>query len=120
MQTRDCDANDELAVTREGLVALLNDDLAREYQAIISYVVYSQSIKGVKDMDIAVELEKHAAEEIVHDLLIAGQSDCWGRIRLTAPESVNTSAKAEEMLRFDSSRTVRSPWQIPWELEIPM
>ena len=120
MQTQDFDANDELAVTREGLVSLLNDDLAREYQAIISYLVYSQIGKGVKDMHIAVELEKHAAEEIAHDLLIAGQSDFSGRIRLTAPESVKTSAKAEEMLRFDGSRTVRSPWQMPWEWEFPV
>lgn len=58
-------------VTREDLVALLNDDLAREYQAVISYVVYSQVLKGAQYMNIAAELEKHAAEELSHALILA-------------------------------------------------
>ena len=116
MQTQPFDTNDNLAVTRDGLVSLLNDDLAREYQAIISYVVYSQVLKGVMDMNIAAELEKHAAEEIAHDLLIAGQIDYLGGILLTAPKP----AKAEDLLRFDMSRTIRSPWQLPWGWKFPM
>jgi bacterioferritin len=52
----------ESNVTREGLIELLNEDLAREYQAIIAYVVYSQAIKGAKYMNIAKELEVHASE----------------------------------------------------------
>jgi uncharacterized protein YjbJ (UPF0337 family) len=47
-------------VTRDGLIELLNEDLAREYQAIISYIVYSQVIKGSKHMNIAAELAVHA------------------------------------------------------------
>lgn len=89
------------AVTREGLVALLNEDLAGEFQAIISYVIYSQVIQGAQYMSIAAELEKHAAEELAHALIIAGQIDYLGGMPLAVPKPVKTSAKAEQMLQFD-------------------
>ena len=93
--------NEAPKVTREGLIALLNEDLAGEYQAIISYVVYSQVIKGAQFMAIAAELEKHAAEELAHALIIAAQIDYLGGMPLTVPKAVKTSEKAEDMLRFD-------------------
>jgi bacterioferritin len=101
MAKQDSDTGNALVVTREDLVALLNDDLAREYQAIISYVVYSQSLKGAKYMNIAAELQTHAAEELAHALIIAGQVDYLGGMALAVPKPVKTSAKAEDMLRFD-------------------
>ena len=87
--------------TRENLVALLNEDLAGEYQAIISYVIYSQVLKGAQYMNIAAELEKHAAEELAHALIIAGQIDYLGGMPLAEAKPVQTSAEAAEMLRFD-------------------
>ena len=57
-------------VSREQLIELLNEDLAREYQAIIAYVVYSQMLKGAEYMAIAKELEKHAGEELQHALTV--------------------------------------------------
>lgn len=101
MQKRHSDNNGDLAVTREDLIALLNEDLAGEYQAVISYVVYSQVIKGAEYMNIAAELEKHAVEELAHALTIAGQIDYLGGMPLTVAKPVQTSAKAEDMLRFD-------------------
>ena len=89
------------AVTREELVALLNEDLSREYQAIIAYVNYSQVIKGAQYMHIATELEKHAAEELSHALIIANQIDYLGGMPTVTPKPVKTSEKAEDMLRFD-------------------
>ena len=65
-------------VSREQLIKFLNEDLAREYQAIIGYVVYSQVIKGAAYMNIAAELEKHAQEELAHALTIAKQIDYLG------------------------------------------
>jgi bacterioferritin len=91
----------EMRVTREDLVSLLNDDLAREYQAVISYVIYSQVLKGAEYMNIAAELEIHAAEELSHALILAGQIDYLGGMPIATPKPVRTSAKAEEMLRFD-------------------
>lgn len=88
-------------VTREQLIALLNEDLSREYQAIIAYVNYSQVIKGAQYMHIAAELKKHAAEELEHALIIASQIDYLGGMPTVVPQPVRTSEKAEDMLRFD-------------------
>jgi len=89
------------AVTREGLIALLNEDLAREYQAIIAYVVYSQVLKGAQYMKIAEELKKHASEELNHALIIANQIDYLGGMPTAVAQEVKISEKAEDMLRFD-------------------
>ena len=88
-------------VSREQLIALLNEDLAREYQAVIAYVVYSQVIKGAQFMAIAAELEIHANEELQHALIIAKQIDYLGGMPTVSPLAVKTSDKAEDMLRFD-------------------
>jgi bacterioferritin len=86
---------------REQLIANLNEDLAREYQAIIAYVVYSQSIKGATFMEIAKELEVHAGEELAHALTIARQIDYLGGEITATPKVVKTSQEAKDMLRFD-------------------
>jgi bacterioferritin len=83
-------------ISREKLVELLNEDLSREYQAIIAYVNYSQVLKGAAYMNIAQELEVHAAEELGHAIKIASQIDYLGGM-----PSVKTSEDAKEMLRFD-------------------
>jgi bacterioferritin len=88
-------------VSREQLIGLLNEDLAREYQAIIAYVVYSQVLKGAQYMQIAGELEKHAKQELEHALTIAKQIDYLGGMPTVSSKPVKTSGQAEEMLRFD-------------------
>ena len=98
-------------ITRDQLAANLNEDLAREYQAIIGYVIYSQVIKGAQYMAVAKELEVHAVEELQHALLIAKQIDYLGGTPVAAPKPVRTSEKAEEMLRFDldnEAETIRN------------
>src|SRR5882724_10705488 len=91
----------EKPLTREKLAALLNEDLAREYQAIIAYVVYSQVLKGAQYMNVAKELEIHAGEELAHALIISKQIDYLGGMPVTTPKPVKTSDKPEDMLRFD-------------------
>ena len=88
-------------LTREELVRLLNEDLAREYQAIISYVVYSQVLKGAEYMNIAGELENHAGEELSHALKISNLIDYLGGMPTVTPKPVRTSEKAKDMLQFD-------------------
>lgn len=88
-------------ITREELINLLNEDLAREYQAIIAYVVYSQVLKGAQYMNVAKELEVHAGEELAHALIISKQIDYLGGMPVTTPKPVKTSDKPEDMLRFD-------------------
>jgi bacterioferritin len=99
------------ALTRQQLTDLLNDDLAREYQAIIAYVVYSQVLKGAQYMSIAGELEKHAKEELEHALIVAKQIDYLGGTPSVTPKPVKLSDKAEDMLRFDlqnENETIRN------------
>lgn len=93
--------NEREKLTREEMVHLLNEDLAREYQAIIAYVVYSQTLKGAPYTDIATELELHAAEELTHALKIARQIDYLGGTPEVRPEPVKTSHEARAMLQFD-------------------
>lgn len=88
-------------MTRETLVNALNEDLSREYQAIIAYINYSQVLKGAAYMNIAAELEKHAGDELAHALIIAKQIDYLGGMPTVTPKQVKTSEKAEDMLRFD-------------------
>jgi bacterioferritin len=88
-------------ISRDRLAELLNDDLAREYQAIISYVVYSQALKGAEFMSIADQLEKHAHDELKHALIISRQVDYLGKMPAVVPKSVRTSESARDMLRFD-------------------
>ena len=99
------------AVTRAELIKLLNEDLAREYQAIIAYVVYSQVLKGAEYMNIAAELKIHAGEELQHALIIANQIDYLGGMPAVVPKPVKTSEKATDMLRFDldnENETIRN------------
>jgi bacterioferritin len=93
--------NQNASITREKLAELLNEDLAREYQAIIAYTVYSQVLKGAAWMNIADQLEQHAAEELRHALTISRQIDYLGAMPTATPKPVKLSDKAEEMLRFD-------------------
>jgi bacterioferritin len=98
-------------ISRDKLIELLNGDLAREYQAIIAYVNYSQVLKGAAYMSIAKELEKHASEELQHALMIAKQIDYLGGMPTVKAEPVKTSEDAEQMLRFDldnENATVRN------------
>src|SRR5258708_26821976 len=101
----------EAEITREKLIEFLNEDLGREYQAIISYVVYSQVLKGAEYMNIAAELEKHAHEELSHALTISKQIDYLGGMPTVQPKQVRTSEKARDMLQFDlenETETIRN------------
>src|SRR6202453_4340112 len=89
------------AFTRKNLVDLLNEDLSREFQAIIGYVNYSQVLKGAAYMNIAAELAVHATEELAHAIILSNQIDYLGGMPTTIPKPVKTSEKATDMLRFD-------------------
>ena len=91
----------EATVTRAQLIDKLNEDLAREYQAIIAYVVYSQVLKGAEYMNIADELEVHAGEELAHAITIAKHIDYLGGMPTATPKPVKLTEKATEMLRAD-------------------
>jgi bacterioferritin len=96
---------------RQQLINDLNDDLAREYQTIIAYVVYSQTLKGAAYMAIAAELEKHASEELAHAITIAKHIDYLGGTPTVATKPVKQTDDATEMLKADlenENETVRN------------
>ncbi len=104
-------ADNKSTLTREDLAAKLNEDLAREYQAIIAYVVYSQVLKGAEYMSIADQLQVHAGEELKHALIIARQIDYLGTMPTATAKPVKLTEDAKEMLRADlenESDTIRN------------
>jgi bacterioferritin len=104
-------APESRSLTREKLIENLNGDLAREYQAIIAYVVYSQVLDGAEYMNIAAELEKHAAQELQHALTIAKQIDYLNGQPTVQPMPVKVSASNKDMLRADlenENETIRN------------
>ena len=101
----------EPTMTRKQLIDRLNEDLAREYQAIIAYVVYSQVLKGAQYMSIAKELEKHASEELAHALTVSKHIDYLGGMPTSTPLAVPLLEDAEAMLRADldnENKTIRA------------
>jgi bacterioferritin len=102
---------DDTPITRDRLAELLNEDLAREYQAIIAYVVYSQVLSGAEYTDIAAQLEIHARQELDHALIISRQIDYLGKMPAVVAKPVRTSKNAKDMLRFDldnENETIRN------------
>jgi len=98
-------------ISRDRLAELLNEDLSREYQAIIAYVVYSQVLKGAEYMDIAAQLEIHAKQELDHALILSRQIDYPGKMPAVTPKPVRTSQNARDMLRYDldnENETIRN------------
>ena len=96
---------------REALIQGLQEDLSREYQAIIAYVVYSQALKGAEYQNIAKELEVHAGEELAHAITIAKQIDYLGGMPNATAKPVKLTDNAEAMLRADldnENNTIRA------------
>jgi bacterioferritin len=101
----------ETEISRDRLAELLNEDLSREYQAIIAYVVYSQVLKGAEYMGIAAQLEIHAEQELDHALTLSRQIDYLGKMPVVTPKPVRTSKDAREMLQLDldnENETIRN------------
>jgi bacterioferritin len=57
--------------SKDEIIRGLNGDLAREYKAIIQYVVFSSTLKGAEYGDIAEQLKEHASQELAHALEVA-------------------------------------------------
>ena len=105
------DAPGTTSVTRDDLIKGLQEDLSREYQAIIAYVVYSQALKGAEYQSIARELEVHAGEELAHAITVAKAIDYLGGMPNATAMPVKLTDDAKEMLRADlenENRTVRA------------
>jgi bacterioferritin len=88
-------------VTRDQLIQGLQDDIAREYKAIIQYIIFSQKLDTARFMNIADQLATHAHQELDHALAIARQLDYFGEYPVHDPKPVEVSQDNEGMLRLD-------------------
>jgi len=101
----------ENEISRDRLAELLNEDLSREYQAIVAYVVYSQVLSGAQYMDIAAQLEIHAKQELDHALILSRQIDYLGKMPAVTSKPVRTSKNPRDTLRYDldnENETIRN------------
>jgi bacterioferritin len=94
-------AEEASAATKEEIVRGLNDDLAREYKAIIQYVVFSSTLKGAEYGDIAEQLKEHASEELAHALEVARQIDYLGGDPTVEVKNAAFSQDSKRMLEID-------------------
>jgi bacterioferritin len=94
-------ATEHATVNRDQLIQGLQEDLAREYKAIIQYVIFSQKLDTARYMSIAEQLEEHAHQELDHALAIARQLDYFGAYPTHDPEPVQVSDDNDEMLWID-------------------
>jgi bacterioferritin len=95
------DAKELSSSSKEEIIRGLNDDLAREYQAIIQYVVFSSTLKGAEYGDIAEELKIHASEELSHALEVAKQIDYLGGAPTVVGKEAGYSDDSKTMLEID-------------------
>lgn len=100
-QSVSADAEGASAPGRKEIIAGLNEDLAREYKAIIQYVVFSAALKGAEYGDIAEQLKKHASQELSHALEVARQIDYLGGEPTVKSKEAEYSEDSKKMLEID-------------------
>ncbi len=87
--------------SRDEIIKGLNEDLAREYKAIIQYVVFSSTLKGAEYGNIAEQLQKHASDELAHALKVAKQIDYLGGEPTMKGKEAEYSDDSKTMLEID-------------------
>lgn len=88
-------------LTKEELIAELNNDLAKEFQALIQYVQHAAVITGPNYDAIAKELVIHSNEEHLHAVSLSNQIDFLGGIPSVDVAEVHVSADSKIMLEQD-------------------
>lgn len=95
------DAETASSSSRDEIIKGLNEDLAREYKAIIQYVVFSSTLKGAQYGDIAEQLKQHASQELAHALEVARQIDYLGGDPTVKGKEAEYSDDSRTMLEID-------------------
>lgn len=95
------DAEIASSSSKEEIIKGLNGDLAREYKAIIQYVVFSSTLKGAEYGEIAQQLKEHASQELEHALEVAKQIDYLGGDPTMKGEDAEYSQDSKTMLEID-------------------
>jgi len=95
------DAEGASSSSKDEIIRGLNEDLAREYKAIIQYVVFSSTLKGAEYGDIAEQLKEHASQELAHALEVAKQIDYLGADPTIKGKEAEFSQDSKTMLEID-------------------
>src|SRR5919108_4199276 len=95
------DAEVASSSSKDEIIRGLNEDLAREYKAIIQYVVFSSTLKGAEYGDIAEQLKVHASQELAHALEVAKQIDYLGADPTVKGKDAENSRDSKTMLEID-------------------
>jgi bacterioferritin len=82
------------------LIDALNDDLAGEYNAIISYIQYSAMVTGPYRPELVQFLQAEIPDEQGHAQYLADKIASLGGSPVVAPRPVKTSTDTRQLLQF--------------------
>jgi bacterioferritin len=85
---------------RQQLIDGLNEDLAAEYQAVITYLTFSKLANGPLRPQLAAFFESEIADELGHAQLLAHKIIALGGVPVTEPARVTLSHDNREMLQI--------------------
>ena len=88
-------------LTREELIALLNEDLLLEYTAALQYFQHYARLQGPMYSYIREELQKHGMEEIEHASKLADRITYMGGTPAVGTKSFKLSPNSKTMLEQD-------------------
>lgn len=87
------------AISKETVIANLNEDLAGELQAIIQYVTYAARVTGPYRPQLAAFFEQEIADELGHAQFLANKIAALGGEPTTVPRAVPEADDNREMLQ---------------------
>ncbi len=101
-------------VSMEELIELLNGDLSREYQAIITYIQYSASVTGPYRQELKNFFAGEIPDETMHAQYLADKISALGGIPSVTPEPVSQETDAKKMLEnvAEAERLARNNYSI--------
>lgn len=98
------------SVNKEQLIELLNGDLSREYQAIITYIQYAASVTGPYRQELKQFFLNEVPDETMHAQYLADKIAALGGVPSVTPEPVSQETDAKKMLQnvLEAERTARN------------
>jgi len=88
-----------MATTQEDLLAGLNEDLAFEYAAIITYRTYASRVEGRWRLELRQFFESEIPDELGHAQILADRIVALGGTPTVSAAPVKQAATAKEMLQ---------------------
>ena len=97
-------------VDQAGLIELLNGDLSREYQAIITYIQYAASVTGPYRQELKQFFTNEIPDETMHAQYLADKIAALGGTPSVTSEAVPQETDAKKMLEnvAEAEKTARN------------